>query len=69
MSQDMLAQMANRLKKKPGATSTGVSRMRVMEDEFWVWWSDAAIRMPLYLSTTKWFKNPIKMSNHPGGMD
>jgi hypothetical protein len=42
MSQDMPAQMANRLKKKPGATSTGVSRMRVMEDEFWVWWSDAA---------------------------
>jgi hypothetical protein len=42
MSQDMPAQMANRLKKKPGATSIGVSRMRVMEDEFWVWGSDAA---------------------------
>jgi hypothetical protein len=65
----MLAQMANRLKKKPGVASTGVSRMRVMEDEFWVWGSDAAIGMPLYLSTTKWFKNPIKMPNCPRGMD
>jgi hypothetical protein len=67
MSQDMPAQMANRLKKKPGATSIGVSRMWVMEDEFWVWGSDdATIGMHLYLSTTKWFKNPIKMSNHLG---
>jgi len=58
----MPAQMANRLKTKPGAISSGVPRRRGMWDDL----SDededvVSITMSLYMVTTKRYLNAIKI--------